>query len=63
MPTRFAILRATADRWGDVEAVFAAKGCSQARGCWCMYYRTSGATPLRTGETIAQANKRRMRAQ
>lgn len=28
--------------WGDLESVFNAKGCSVARGCWCMYYRVSG---------------------
>jgi len=61
MPTRLTILPATAERWDDLEALFASRGCSQARGCWCMYYRVSGAMPLRTGETIAQANKRRMR--
>jgi GNAT superfamily N-acetyltransferase len=32
----------TPDRFGDLEAVFNAKGCSVARGCWCMYYRVSG---------------------
>jgi GNAT superfamily N-acetyltransferase len=32
----------TPARWGDLEAVFNAKGCSVARGCWCMYYRVSG---------------------
>lgn len=30
------------DRWDDLETLFAAKGCSEARGCWCMYYRESG---------------------
>jgi ribosomal protein S18 acetylase RimI-like enzyme len=35
----------TPDRWPDLEAVFNAKGCSVARGCWCMYYRLSGAQP------------------
>lgn len=30
------------DRWGDLETVFNARGCSVARGCWCMYYRVSG---------------------
>ncbi len=30
------------ERWGDLESVFNAKGCSVARGCWCMYYRVSG---------------------
>ena len=32
----------TPARWADLEALFAAKGCSVARGCWCMYYRISG---------------------
>ena len=32
----------TPDRWLDLEAIFNAKGCSVARGCWCMYYRLSG---------------------
>ena len=35
----------TPARWPDLEAVFRAKGCSVARGCWCMYYRYSGAAP------------------
>ena len=32
----------TPSRWPDLEAIFAARGCSVARGCWCMYYRVSG---------------------
>lgn len=32
----------TPERWPDLEAVFEARGCSVARGCWCMYYRVSG---------------------
>lgn len=32
----------TPDRWADFEAIFRARGCSQARQCWCMYYRESG---------------------
>jgi len=32
----------TPRRWPDLEAVFNARGCSVARGCWCMYYRVSG---------------------
>jgi GNAT superfamily N-acetyltransferase len=30
------------ERFGDVERIFAGKGCSFARGCWCMAYRLSG---------------------
>jgi GNAT superfamily N-acetyltransferase len=32
----------TLARWRDLETIFNAKGCSVARGCWCMYYRISG---------------------
>ena len=32
----------TPERWPDLETLFNAKGCSVARGCWCMYYRVSG---------------------
>ena len=35
LPYSFAPL--TPDRWPDLEAIFRAKGCSVARGCWCMY--------------------------
>lgn len=48
----------TPERWPDLEALFLAKGCSVARGCWCMYYRRSGARePLPAGTTAAQANR------
>ena len=32
----------TPARWKDFETIFNARGCSVARGCWCMYYRRSG---------------------
>src|SRR4030095_7320243 len=32
----------TPARWPDLETVFTARGCSEARRCWCMYYRVSG---------------------
>jgi ribosomal protein S18 acetylase RimI-like enzyme len=32
----------TPERWPDLEALFNARGCSVARGCWCMFYRQSG---------------------
>jgi GNAT superfamily N-acetyltransferase len=32
----------TAERWPDLEAVFNARGCSETRRCWCMFYRHSG---------------------
>lgn len=32
----------TPARWPDLEQVFTARGCSEARRCWCMYYRVTG---------------------
>lgn len=32
----------TPERFADLEALFAEKGCSFARGCWCMDYRVIG---------------------
>lgn len=48
----------TPDRWDDLEAIFNAKGCSVARGCWCMYYRRSGkSADLQAGETQSARNR------
>jgi len=53
----------TPERWPDLEAVFNARGCSVARGCWCMYYRRSGSRgPLPAGITRAQANRADLKA-
>jgi len=55
---KLTVLPLTPERWPDLEALFNAKGCSVARGCWCMYYRRSGACgPLPSGTTAAQANR------
>ena len=52
----------TPERWPDLEAVFGAKGCSIARGCWCMYYRESGKQALPQGMKPPEARKARMKA-
>ena len=53
----------TPDRWPDLEAIFNAKGCSVARGCWCMAYRLSGsAQSLPSGMTRAQSNHAALKA-
>jgi hypothetical protein len=53
----------TPDRWSDLEAVFNAKGCSVARGCWCMAYRLSGSRePLPPRMTRSQANRAGLKA-
>ena len=53
----------TPERWPDVEAIFAARGCSVARGCWCMYYRLSG-TPAQHASNRARvaAHKAQLKA-
>jgi len=52
----------TPDRWPDLEAVFEARGCSIARGCWCMYYRESGRQDWPAGVTPRAVRKERLRA-
>jgi ribosomal protein S18 acetylase RimI-like enzyme len=57
------VLPLTPERWPDLEAIFNAKGCSVARGCWCMYYRRSGTRgSLPRGTTRAQANRAELKA-
>lgn len=58
---RLAMHPLTPARWADFEAVFRAPGCSVARGCWCMFYRRSGAFEPPKGVSRAEANRREMR--
>lgn len=44
-----------AARWRDLDALFRAKGCSMARGCWCMYYRETSATALTSADARRDA--------
>lgn len=60
---KLAVAPLTVDRWPDLEAVFGARGCALARGCWCMYYRRSGSrAALPPGTTAAQASRAELRA-
>ena len=52
----------TPERWPDLEAVFGAKGCSIARGCWCMFYRRSGGTGWPVGGTRTARNRADLKA-
>jgi ribosomal protein S18 acetylase RimI-like enzyme len=52
----------TPSRWPDLEAVFEARGCSIARGCWCMFYRESGRVEVPKGARLADVRKARLRA-
>lgn len=63
MSSRFVVHPLTPARWPDVEAVFQARGCAQARNCWCMYYRESGTAPPRPpGQTLGQARRAALKA-
>ena len=50
----------TPARWADFEAVFMARGCSIARGCWGMAYREPGRSLADPGLTVADTRKRRI---
>jgi GNAT superfamily N-acetyltransferase len=56
------VLPATPDNWADLEAVFNAKGCSVARGCWCTFYRQSGPEKnVHSGTSRSQARRRKLK--
>lgn len=60
---KLTMLPLTPDRWLDLETVFSARGCSVARGCWCMAYRRSGAQkPLPTGKSRTEVNRADLKA-
>lgn len=52
----------TPDTFADLEEVFAAPGCAQARGCWCIYYRYSGRPPTDPDLPAAEARRELLRA-
>jgi ribosomal protein S18 acetylase RimI-like enzyme len=52
----------TPERWPDLETVFNARGCSIARGCWCMFYRRSGRQDPPEGLGRSEANKNALKA-
>lgn len=52
----------TPRRWDDFEAVLRSRGCSVARGCWCMYYRLSGESGWPTGGARSEVNRKSMKA-
>jgi GNAT superfamily N-acetyltransferase len=52
----------TAARFADLAAVFGAKGCSFARGCWCMAYRESGRPAVPPGMSLPEWRRAAMQA-
>jgi len=51
----------TPSRWHDLETIFNARGCAVARGCWCMYYRRSGAQPAPEGGSRREDSRAALR--
>ena len=59
---KLTVLPLTPERWADLESIFKARGCSVARGCWCMAYRLSGSQALPPpGTTRAEANRTQLK--
>jgi len=58
----FVVRPLTPDRWADLEAVFGARGCSEARRCWCMFYRKSGKDAGLTNAESAARDREALRA-
>jgi len=52
----------TPSRWSDLETVFAARGCSVARGCWCMFYRETGPAVVPAGVRRAEVQRKKLLA-
>lgn len=52
----------TPDRWADLEALFNQKGCSFARGCWCMFYREVGKQVPPADTSLTEFRKASFRA-
>ena len=59
---KLTVLPLTPGRWGDLETIFAARGCSVARGCWCMEYRRRGKPVVPRGMTRARVNRAALKA-
>ena len=52
----------TPERWPDLEALFGARGCSVARGCWCMFYRRRGDARPAPGVTRREQNRAELKS-
>jgi ribosomal protein S18 acetylase RimI-like enzyme len=51
----------TAGRFADLEQLFSEKGCSFARGCWCMAYRGERKMPDATHAEFVRSRKAQLR--
>ena len=61
-PGSFETRPLTTQTWSDLEELFGLPGGSIVRGCWCMFYRTTGKTPGFGGPpgSVGAANKQAM---
>jgi GNAT superfamily N-acetyltransferase len=60
---KLSVLPLTPGRWGDLEVLFGARGCSIARSCWCMAYRVSGdRRTLPPGQRRSEVNRGALKA-
>ncbi len=55
-------LPVTLNRFGDLETLFTGKGCSFARGCWCMGYRETRHPKATPGASVPEQRKAALRA-
>ena len=62
MRSRIEIHPLTPQRWPDLVRLFGGPGGSQARNCWCMFYRRSGRTEVPQGLTYGEHNRRSLAA-
>ena len=60
--SELAIRPATPARWPDLETIFNGRGCSVARGCWCMWYRQSGGRGWASGGERSRKNRAGLKA-
>jgi GNAT superfamily N-acetyltransferase len=61
-PGSFGSRPLTTQTWPDLEYLFGLPGGSMVRGCWCMFYRTTGKPPGYGGSpgSVGAANKQAM---
>jgi ribosomal protein S18 acetylase RimI-like enzyme len=54
----------TAATWPDLETIFNSRGCSVARGCWCMFYRKTGSAGWGEGDygKLKESNRKSLKA-
>jgi GNAT superfamily N-acetyltransferase len=56
----FEVRPLTEQTWADLQELFELRGGSIVRGCWCIYYRRTGAVSV--GKAAAGVNKEELRA-